>query len=131
MINYAQQQKQQVQLRLQQDQELRAALLDLPYEKSIAAGLTDGLAGKELWLLQMNSEDLANKANGKSDMSLLQFAFSNIAQELVNGAGLEAQLLLVEHDSFVLITAQHGVEESFARSHSKCFLRVFENSLSI
>lgn len=111
-VKYALQQKQQVQLRLQQDQELRAALLDLPYEKSIAARLTDGLAGKELWLLQMNSEDLASKAYGKSDMSLLQFAFSNIALELLNGAGLEAQLLLVEHDSFVLVSAHHGIDES-------------------
>lgn len=109
---YALQQKQQMQLQLQQDQELRAVLLDLPYEMSTAAKLDDALVGKELWLLHLNSEDLSQRADGKRDISLLQFAFSNIVEELVKGAGLEAQLLLVEHDTFLLVTELHQVEES-------------------
>ncbi|OCT12080.1 hypothetical protein A8709_29950 [Paenibacillus pectinilyticus] len=108
---YAQQQKQQLQLQLQQDQELRAVLLDLPYEQSTMERLTAGLAHKELWLLHMNHEDLTSKAYGKRDMSLIQFAFSNIVEELVKGEGLEAQLLLVEHDSFVLIAESNQIEE--------------------
>ena len=109
---YAQQQKQLMQMQLQQDQELRAVVLDLPYEMSTLAGLNGALAGKELWLLHMNNEDLANKTNGKRDMGLLQFAFSNIVEELVKGAGLEARLLLVEHNTFLLMTGLHQVEET-------------------
>jgi two-component system response regulator YesN len=113
---YAHQQKQLLQRQLQQDQELRAVLLDLPYEMSTLAGLNQALSGKELWLLHMNNEDMANRSNGKRDISLLQFAFSNIVEELVKGAGLGARLLLVEHDTFLLVAELHQVEETLQSS---------------
>ncbi|KRF05973.1 hypothetical protein ASG89_19695 [Paenibacillus sp. Soil766] len=113
---YAHQQKQHLQNQLQQDQELRAVLLDLPYEMSTLPGLNQMLSGKELWLLQMNNEDLANKANSKRDMSLLQFALSNIVEELMKVAGVEARLLLVEHDTFLLVAGLHTVEETLQSS---------------
>ncbi|SDN33228.1 two-component system, response regulator YesN [Paenibacillus sp. yr247] len=106
---YAQLQQQQVQRKLQQDQELRAALLDLPSTYEALKSMDEVLTAKELWLLQLNNEDLAAKDYGKSDMSLLQFAFSNIVEELMKGAGIDARLLLVEHDRFVLI-AEQGVD---------------------
>ncbi|WNR43131.1 response regulator transcription factor [Paenibacillus roseipurpureus] len=109
---YALQQKQHMQLQLQLDQGLRAVLLDLPYEMSILQGLNEALAGKHLWLLHMNNEDMAHRSNGKRDMSLLQFAFSNIVEELVKGAGLEAQLLLVEHGTFLLVTDRPLIDDS-------------------
>jgi two-component system response regulator YesN len=108
---YAQQEKQLVQQKLQQDQALRSALLDLPYALGVSKSLKETLIGRELWLLQMNNEDLAIKNYGKNDMSLIQFAFSNIVEELVKESGVDARLLLVEHDRFVLVSEPNGVEE--------------------
>ncbi|UKS27114.1 response regulator [Paenibacillus sp. HWE-109] len=110
---YTRQQQRLGEQKLQQNQELRAALLNLPYAAGGNAekGLANLLDGKDLWLLQMNQQDLANKNYGKNDMRLIQFALSNIVEELLKGAGLDARLLLVEHDSFVLVTEQHGIDE--------------------
>ncbi|MDR6548986.1 response regulator [Paenibacillus qinlingensis] len=117
---YALQQKQRMQMQVQQDQEFRAVLLDLPYEMSTLASVDCVLAGKELWLLHLNNDDLTNKAaNGKRDMSLLQFAFSNIVEELMKEAGLETRLLLVEQDTFLLVTEYQQLEESLQSSISK------------
>ncbi|MEK3911361.1 response regulator [Paenibacillus sp. FSL H7-0331] len=104
--------KQHVQHKQQQDQELRAALLDLPYSMAISSSLDEILRGQELWLLQWIYEDTAIHHYGKHDMSLLQFAFSNIVEELVKEAAIHARLLLVEHNRFVLIAESGMLEES-------------------
>ncbi|MEC0228508.1 response regulator [Paenibacillus alba] len=108
---YSKQQQQLGQQRQQQDQELRSALLNLPYTHSADAekSLDSMLSNKELWLLQMNNEDLASKNYSISDMRLIQFALSNIVEELLKGSGLDARLLLVEHDRFVLVSEHHTV----------------------
>ncbi|MCY9660216.1 response regulator [Paenibacillus chondroitinus] len=113
---YAQQQHLLAQRKLQQDQELRAALLDLPSSYAAMKNMDEILLTKELWLLQLNSEDLALKNYGKTDLSLIQFAFSNIVEELLKGAGLPARLLLVEHDRFVVVADQPGPDESFIQA---------------
>lgn len=113
---YAHQQQLLSQRKLQQDQELRAALLDLPSSYEAMKNMNEVLSTKDLWLLQLNSEDLAHKNYGKADLSLLQFAFSNIAEELLKGSGIEARLLLVEHDRFVAIAEKPGLDESFIQA---------------
>lgn len=58
---YAQNQHLLAQRKLQQDQELRATLLDLPSSYEAMKHMDELLLTKELWLLQLNSEDLALK----------------------------------------------------------------------
>jgi len=94
---------------LEQDQVLRAICLDLPYARSMTAELNALLDGSELWLLQLNHGDFIKRDHQKGDRSLLQFALSNIVEELTAQAGLAIRLLLVEHDRFVLLTACSGV----------------------
>ncbi|MFC5451830.1 response regulator transcription factor [Paenibacillus aestuarii] len=97
---------------LEQDQALRAICLDLPYAPSMTSELNALLAGSELWLLQLNHEDFIKRDHQKGDRSLLQFALSNIVEELTAQAGLKVRLLLVEHDRFVLMAERSGVPES-------------------
>ncbi|MBD0378690.1 response regulator transcription factor [Paenibacillus sedimenti] len=124
---YTQQQKEFVQQRLGQDQALRAFLLDLPHTSRFTPGLNELLSGSELWLLQCNHDDFVKPDYQKSDRSLLQFALSNIVEELMKSSGVDARLILVEHDRFVLVTEHNGVGESLReeiRSASLQFLKI-------
>ncbi|SFL66337.1 two-component system, response regulator YesN [Paenibacillus sp. 1_12] len=109
---YALLEKQQVQHKQQQEQELCAVLLDLPSPMGISKSLDNMLMGQELWLLKWMNENTPIHNYGKNDMSLLQFAFSNIVEELLKEAGIQARLLLVEHDRFVLISESAGLNVS-------------------
>ncbi|WP_079908222.1 response regulator [Paenibacillus sp. 32352] len=113
---YAQKQSRKLQQRLEQDQTLRAALLDLPYTPQDASRLQELLEGTELWQLQLDQEDLAKKQYGKSDLSLIQFALSNIVEELLRAEGLEARLILIEHDRFVLVSRRLSLGNSIRQS---------------
>lgn len=115
---YGQQRQQLAQRNLQQDQEVRAALLNLPSSYEAMKNMDEALAAKKLWLLQLNSEDLAAKKYSEADRSLLQFAFSNIAEELLIRAGLDARLLLVEHDRFVVIAGEPGMDAALQKAIS-------------
>ncbi|WP_028548209.1 response regulator transcription factor [Paenibacillus sp. UNC451MF] len=108
---YAQRQNRKLQQKLEQDQTLRSALLDLPYTPQDAQCLNDLLEGTELWQLQLDNADLAKKQYGKSDLSLIQFALSNIIEELLRGEGQHARLILIEHDRFVLVSQQQRLED--------------------
>ncbi|MDD9266563.1 response regulator [Paenibacillus sp. GCM10023248] len=104
---------------LQQDQELRAALLNLPSSYEAMKGMDEVLAGKSLWLLQLNGDDLAAKKYSEADRSLVQFAFSNIAEELLKRDGLDARLVLVEHDCFVAVAAgEQGMDDALQQALS-------------
>ncbi|MGG1554495.1 response regulator transcription factor [Paenibacillus ferrarius] len=108
---YALEQKRLVEQKLNVDQAFRSIFLDLPYSYGIIPALNDCLANQELWLLQLNNDDFIKRDAQKGDRSLLQFALSNIVEELLQQTGLQSRLLLVEHDRFVLITERSGVSE--------------------
>lgn len=84
-----------------EDQLLRSVMKRLPYAAEEAQQLEQALAGKELWLLQVESYFPEEKAYHKGDLKLLQYAIGNILQELTAAASGEHRRFMLEYDSFV------------------------------
>lgn len=131
---YMQGQKLMLQQRQEQDQSLRDALLGLPYLHEHASSINQRLLNKELWMLKLNNQDLEKKNDRKSDLSLIQYAFANIVEELLKHSETDAELLLVENDCFVLLS-RIGVFEDTAKQEienaSLQYLNIHIHSVSI
>lgn len=128
---YAEKQKKLVQQKLELDQAFRALFLDLPISNAFIPLLNEVLDGKELWLLQLNHDDFIKQDSQKGDRSLLQFALSNIVEEMLLQADLEGRLLLVEHDRFVLITEQGGINDTLKADIPKAMMHYLKIRLKM
>lgn len=101
------------QLRAKEDQLLRAVILQLPYAVEEAAGLERVLAGRDLWLLQVNSYYPEERQFRREDLKLLQFAISNILQELLAAWPGESRWITLEYDCFVFFLQPDGENRHF------------------
>lgn len=99
------------QLRAKEDQLLRAVLLQLPYDVEEAARLEKGLAGCELWLLQVNSYYPDGRQFRREDLKLLQFAIGNILQELLAARPGNSRWITLEYDCFAFFLSRDGENE--------------------
>lgn len=79
-----QKEKEVQQLRLQEEQLLRAMLLRLPHDADMAKSLGEKLIGHEFWLLRIESWLPEDRGYRSRDLKLLQFAVGNIVEELLN-----------------------------------------------
>ncbi|MDF2923002.1 MAG: response regulator [Paenibacillaceae bacterium] len=89
-----------VQRRAKEDQLLRSVLLRLPYDAEEAALLEKKLAGREVWLLQVDSYFPPEREFRSKDLKLLQFAIGNILQEKLAALPEDSRWITLEYDSF-------------------------------
>lgn len=85
---------------------LRSLMLQLPYPVERNPALQSQLAGKDWWLVKVDTYLPSGKGYRQADQSLLQFAITNIVTEhLTEELGEEWIWLNVEHDSFAFMGA--------------------------
>ncbi|MDF2935793.1 MAG: response regulator [Paenibacillaceae bacterium] len=97
-----------------EDQLLRSVLTRLPYDAEEAAALQASLAGRELWLIQVNQYYPEGRAYRREDLKLLQFAIGNILQELLDNRSGEHRWIPLEYDTFAFFLGQGCNGEAFA-----------------
>ncbi|MFS0723103.1 response regulator transcription factor [Paenibacillus sp. 1P07SE] len=79
---------------------LRSALLHLPYDLGEAERVERQLRGHQLWLLEVDSYLPESRDYRRSDRMLLQFAVSNILQEMLTAVSPHIRWLMLTYDRF-------------------------------
>lgn len=105
--------REEAQRRDKEDQLLRSVLLRLPYEAEDAVRLEKQLAGREVWLLQVDNYFPAEREFRSKDLKLLQFAIGNILQEKLAAWSEDSRWITLEYDSFAFFLPQDQENEQF------------------
>ncbi|QNK57873.1 response regulator [Paenibacillus sp. PAMC21692] len=95
---------------------VRSLMLRLPYDPNKLEDIHGKFARKELLMLKVTTYLPDTKSYRKSDLPLLQFALTNIVEELIGTFRLKGKLLPVIHDVYAVFLEAHPSIPEFAGS---------------
>lgn len=117
--------------RLSDQHTLRSVMLRLPYDPSRTDRIRSRYLHKELWLMKVRTYFPEGKMYGYNDMGLLQFAVSNIMEELMEEFNLRGSLLQVTYDIFALFIDGDAPSTAFTAELQSTVSRLLGISMQI
>ncbi|MBD2869139.1 response regulator transcription factor [Paenibacillus arenilitoris] len=95
---------------------IRSQMLRLPYDPGKLEDIEGKYVQKELLLLKVTTYFPDTKTYKKSDLHLLQFALTNVVEELMEAFKLAGTLLPVVHNVYAVFLDAHSSIPDFVRS---------------